>query len=111
MNNGEMDELPPVRLAERVESNDDSHQSTAFDPVELMRDAVQVVVAEVARTASASAAQILGEFSLVDSTARKPSAPDLSKERAPAPTTDAFAQAPPAGGAETGGFNPNMFGD
>jgi hypothetical protein len=28
-----------------------------------------------------------------------------------APTTDAFAQAPPSGGAETGGFNPNMFGD
>jgi hypothetical protein len=27
------------------------------------------------------------------------------------PSTDAFAQAPPAGGAETGGFNPAMFGD
>ncbi|MCI0465274.1 MAG: hypothetical protein L0Z62_50775 [Gemmataceae bacterium] len=27
------------------------------------------------------------------------------------PTTDAFSQAPPAGGAETGGFNPAMFGD
>src|SRR5262245_32168189 len=27
------------------------------------------------------------------------------------PTTDAFAQAPEAGTAATGGFNPNMFGD
>jgi hypothetical protein len=27
------------------------------------------------------------------------------------PSTDAFAQGPPAGGAETGGFNPAMFGD
>jgi hypothetical protein len=31
-------------------------------------------------------------------------------ETAP-PSTDAFAQGPPAGGAETGGFNPAMFGD
>lgn len=41
-------------------------------------------------------------------------AADLALKVVPAakpPTTDAFAQAPPAGGAETGGFNPNMFGD
>ena len=36
--------------------------------------------------------------------------PDPQADTA-APTTDAFSQAPPAGGAETGGFNPAMFGD
>jgi hypothetical protein len=53
-----------------------------------------------------------------DSTATPPSGPGQGEgvqppgqDAASAPSTDAFAQAPPAGGAETGGFNPNMFGD
>src|SRR6266498_303055 len=37
----------------------------------------------------------------------QPPVPDAAQP----PSTDAFAQAPPAGGAETGGFNPSMFGD
>jgi len=37
----------------------------------------------------------------------QPPVPDAAQP----PSTDAFAQAPPAGGAETGGFNPAMFGD
>lgn len=36
---------------------------------------------------------------------------DLDGAFAPPPTTDAFAQSPPAGAAETGSFNPAMFGD
>src|SRR6266542_2355159 len=41
----------------------------------------------------------------------KDKAPTPAQDAIQPPTTDAFAQAPPAGGAETGGFNPNMFGD
>jgi hypothetical protein len=38
--------------------------------------------------------------------------PDAPPPEAPAPPmTDAFAQGPPAGGGETVGFNPAMFGD
>ncbi|HYT91819.1 MAG TPA: hypothetical protein VEL76_24100, partial [Gemmataceae bacterium] len=41
-----------------------------------------------------------------------PGQPDAGQPpAAQPPSTDAFAQAPPAGGAETGGFNPSMFGD
>ncbi len=115
-NNGLNDDQLPARASDRVSDSNDDQLPSCWNPLDLMRESTAL---QDNRQPSASGASILGDFSLTETPAPKVGVTALTGDAATrifaataqAPATDSFAQAPPAGGAETGGFNPAMFGD
>lgn len=97
------------QLQQREQLPDAADRTGNLNALDLMRESnVTEVSRAAAPSTSPAAASMLGGFEIVVPVKAAASA---VVEMVCAPQTDAFAQAPPAGGAETGGFNPNMFGD